>query len=199
MHDQPFAAAFATKIVMEAHGLVEDYSYWTFSDIFSENYFPSIPFHGGFVLLNIHGMAKPIYRAFQLLHGLGTELLEVEGSHPTLDVWVVSKEKTATVLITNLAMPRHPIQTELIHLRLRNAPAPTTAWIERIDQDHANPRALWHTMGEPEYLSSLQVEQLSQASALRPEPVSWIPEQENLEFHVSLPTQSVTAITIEFP
>ena len=77
MHDGPFAAAFATKIVMEAHGLVQGYSYWTFSDIFSENYFPSVPFQGGFGLLNIHGIAKPIYRAFQLLHGLGTELLEV--------------------------------------------------------------------------------------------------------------------------
>ncbi len=74
MHDEPFAAAFATKIVMEAQGLVQGYSYWTFSDIFSENYFPSVPFQGGFGLLNIHGIAKPIYRAFQLLHGLGSEL-----------------------------------------------------------------------------------------------------------------------------
>ena len=154
MHDEPFAAAFATKIVMEAHGLVQGYSYWTFSDIFSENYFPSVPFQGGFGLLNIHGIAKPIYRAFQLLHGLGSELLEVEGSHPTIDVWVVCKEKSATVLITNLAMPRHPIQTELVHLRLLGAPVPEIAWIERIDEDHANPRALWHAMGEPEYLSA---------------------------------------------
>jgi hypothetical protein len=53
-------------------------------------------------------------------------------------------------------------------------------------------------MGEPEYLSALQVEQLAQASALQPEPEPWIHEQENLEFHVSLPAQSVTAITIEF-
>jgi xylan 1,4-beta-xylosidase len=198
MHDEPFAAAFATKIVMEAHGLVQGYSFWTFSDIFSENYFPSIPFHGGFGLLNIHGIAKPIYRAFQLLHGLGSELLEVKGSHPTIDVWVVCKEKSATVLITNLAMPRHPIQTELIHLRLLDAPAPKTAWIERIDKDHANARALWHTMGEPEYLSALEVEQLAQASALRQEPQPWIREQDELEFHVSLPAQSVTAITVEF-
>ncbi len=198
MHDEPFAAAFATKIVMEAQGLVQGYSYWTFSDIFSENYFPSVPFQGGFGLLNIHGIAKPVYRAFQLLHGLGNEYLEVEGSHPTIDVWVVCKEKSATVLITNLAMPRHPIQTELVHLRLLGAPAPRTAWIEHIDEDHANPRALWHAMGAPEYLSALQVAQLSQASALRPEPQPWIREKESLEFHVSLPAQSVTAITIEF-
>jgi|SRR5665213_1180386 len=198
LHDEPFAAAFATKIVMEAHGLVQGYSYWTFSDIFSENYFPSVPFQGGFGLLNIHGIAKPIYRAFQLLHGLGTELLDVEGTHPTVDVWMVSKDKSATFLITNLAMPRHPIQTESIHLRLLNAPVPKTAWIERIDEDHANPRAVWHTMGEPEYLNAVQVQQLARASALLREPQPWTGEQDKLEFHVSLPAQSVTAITVEF-
>ena len=198
MHDEPFAAAFATKIVMEAMGLVQGYSYWTFSDIFSENYFPSVPFQGGFGLLTIHGIAKPIYRAFQLLHGLGTELLEVAGSHPTVDVWVVSKEKSATVVITNLAMPRHPIQTEFIQVRLPGAPAPQIAWLERIDEEHANPRALWHRMGEPEYLSALQVEQLAQASALHQEPQPWTREGETLGFQVLLPAQSVTAITIEF-
>ena len=36
---------------------------WTFTDIFEENYFPSVPFHGGFGLLNLHGVAKPVYRA----------------------------------------------------------------------------------------------------------------------------------------
>ena len=55
LHDGPFAAAFVTKIIMEAHGLVQGYSFWTFSDIFEENYFPSVPFHGGFGLLNLHG------------------------------------------------------------------------------------------------------------------------------------------------
>jgi transketolase len=59
LHDGPFAAAFVTKIIMEAHGLVQGYSFWTFSDIFEENYFPSVPFHGGFGLLNLHGIAKP--------------------------------------------------------------------------------------------------------------------------------------------
>ncbi len=51
LHDKPFAATYATKIILEACGLVEGYSFWTFSDIFNENYFPSVPFQGGFGLL----------------------------------------------------------------------------------------------------------------------------------------------------
>jgi xylan 1,4-beta-xylosidase len=198
LHDEPFAAAFVTRIIMEARGLVQGYSYWTFSDIFSENYFPSVPFQGGFGLLNLHGIAKPAYRAFQLLHGLGIELLEVKGAHATVDAWLVRNEKTATVIMTNLAMPRHPIQTELVNLRLSSAPAPRTAWIERIDENHANPRRLWQAMGEPEYLSTLQVEQLETASTLRKEAQPWTQASGNIDLAVALPPQSVAAITIEF-
>jgi len=198
LHDEPFAAAFATRIIMGARGLVQGYSFWTFSDIFSENYFPSVPFQGGFGLLNLHGIAKPVYRAFQLLHGLGTELLEFEGTHTTVDAWAIRKNGAATVLITNLAMPRHPIQTELLNLRMLGAPAPRTAWIERIDEDHANPRRLWQAMGEPNYLSALQVDQLETVSTLRKESQPWICEGGNIDLAVALPPQSVAAITIEF-
>jgi len=198
MHDEPFAAAFITRIIMQARGLVQGYSYWTFSDIFSENYFPSVPFQGGFGLLTLHGIAKPAYRAFQLLHRLGFEALGVKGKHATVDAWVIRKAKAATIILTNLAMPRHPIQTELVNLRLSHTPAPLTAWIERIDEDHSNPRRLWQTMGAPEYLSALQVEQLETASALRTEAQPWTREAGNVDLAVALPPQSVAAITIEF-
>ncbi len=198
LHDEPFAAAFATRIIMEARGLVQGYSFWTFSDIFSENYFPSVPFHGGFGLLNLHGIAKPAYRAFQLLHHSGSELLEVSGTHPTVDAWVIRKQNAATIIITNLAMPRHPIQAELVNLRLSDAPAPRATWIERIDEDHANPRRLWQSMGEPEYLSASQLEQIETASTLQRELQLWTCERGNTELAVALPPQSVAAITIEF-
>jgi xylan 1,4-beta-xylosidase len=148
--------------------------------------------------LNLHGIAKPTYRAFQLLHGSGTELLEVDGNHLTVDAWVIRKSDAATILMTNLAMPWHPIQTELVNLKLSGAPAPGTAWIERIDDEHANPRLLWETMGEPEYLSASQVEQLEMVSTLRKESQSWTYDRGNIELAVALPPQSVAAITIEF-
>lgn len=199
LHDEPFAAAFIMRIVMQARGLVDGYSYWTFSDIFSENYFPSVAFQGGFGLLNLHGIEKPAYRAFQLLHALGTELLEVEGvTHPTVDAWVIRKDKTATIVMTNLAMPRHAIQTELVGVRLSNAPVPRRAWIERIDEDHANPRRLWTKMGEPGSLSPLEVQQLKTASALRQEAQAWEAIGGDVTLKISLPPQSVAAITIEF-
>jgi xylan 1,4-beta-xylosidase len=198
LHDGPFAAAFVTKIIMEACDLVQGYSFWTFTDIFEENYFPSVPFHGGFGLLNLHGIPKPAYRAFQLLHHLGTERLEFDGAHATVSAWVIRKVNSATIIVTNVAMPRHPIQTELVNFRLSGAPAPRAAWIERVDDDHANPRRLWQTMGEPEYLSPLQVKHLESASTLRKEMQPWTRVGGDVDIAIALPPQSVAAVTIEF-
>ncbi|UDL92561.1 beta-xylosidase [Mesorhizobium sp. PAMC28654] len=198
MHDQPYAAAFIVKTVMEARGLVQGYSYWTFSDIFEENYFPSQPFHGGFGLMNLHGIAKPAYRAFELLHGLGTEILQMEGNHPTVDAWSVRDGHSMTVLVSNFALPRHTIKDETVHVELLNAPVPAIATIRRIDDGNANARALWETMGSPDYLSPAMADDLHTASAMRAEhlPVFW--SGRGLEFDVTVPPLGIAVITLEF-
>jgi xylan 1,4-beta-xylosidase len=198
LHDEPYAAAFVTKTVMEANGLVEGYSFWTFSDIFEENYFPSVPFHGGFGLLNLHGIPKPTYRAFELLHRLGSELLLVDGAHETVDAWVVRKEHALTVLLTNHASPRHPITTERVEIKLSNAPRKGYAYAERIDETHANPKRLWREMGEPEYLTAPEVERLQEASRVWKEPHPCEYVNESLYLDISLPPHAVAAITVEF-
>jgi len=198
LHDGPYAAAFVAKTVMEANGLVEGYSFWTFTDIFEENYFPSRPFHGGFGLMNLHGIPKPAYRAFELLHALGTEQLLVDGLHETVDAWAVRRDHALTFLLTNHAFPRHQIKTECVSIHLRDAPEPRSAYLERIDETHANPQKVWHEMGEPEYLGALDVERLEAASRLSPEPHVWKYKDRTLHLDITLPPQSVAAITVEF-
>jgi xylan 1,4-beta-xylosidase len=198
MHDEPYAAAFITKTIMEANGLVQGYSYWTFSDIFEENYFPSVPFQGGFGLLNIHGIAKPAYRAYELLHALGTEMMLVEGTHPTVDAWVVRDEGSATVLLTNYALPRHPIAVETIRLELGNAQTPKGATIRRIDKDHANAKGRWQEMGSPDYLNSAVIAELNAVSRCEPESHAFAFEDGAVGFEVTLPPLSVAAVTFEF-
>ncbi len=199
LHDEPYAAAFATKTNMEAVGFVDGYSWWTFSDIFEENYLSSVPFHGGFGLLNIHGIAKPVYRAYQLLHGLGFEQLPVAGSHATVDAWVARGDDTFTVLAVNSALPRQPIVTEDARVTLTRAVRPTAATIARIDDDHANVKRAWLAMGAPEYLSADQVRMLHTASELEylAQPCDFADGAIELAF--ALPAQGVAAITLDIP
>ena len=194
MHDDPYAAAFIVKTVLEARGLVQGYSYWTFSDIFEENYFPSVPFQGGFGLLNIHGIAKSSYRAFQLLHELGTQMLPVQGGHETVDAWFVRGDQRSTLVLTNFALPRHPIETEQVFFALKSAKSATMASIQRIDLEHANAKRHWEQLGKPEYLSVAMVDELKDLSKLQSEPVPIKYEAGMLSVEISMPPQSVAAI-----
>lgn len=196
MHDDPYAAAFIVKTVLEANGLVQGYSYWTFSDIFEENYFPSVPFHGGFGLLNLYGIAKPAYRAYQLLHELGTELRLVEGGHETVDAWLVSDSESSTLVLTNFALPRHPIKTESVSFTLRSERVFASASIQRIDLEHANAKRRWEQMGKPEYLSTAMVSELEAASALRSEAQPMTSERGEYQLEVAMPPQSVATIRL---
>jgi xylan 1,4-beta-xylosidase len=157
-----------------------------------------VPFHGGFGLLNIHGIAKPTYRAFELLHHLGTELLPVEGSNATVDAWIVRRGNSATILLTNFALPRHPIAAQVVRVSLRNVSAPIKATIQRIDQHHANPKRRWQELGEPEYPNPKVLAQLHAASTLRHE---WHPVRhsgDGVEVDIDMPPLGVAAVTLEF-
>src|SRR6266498_2841165 len=183
---------------MSVHGMVDGYSFWTFSDIFEENYFPSVPFHGGFGLLNLHGIPKPVYRAFQLLHQLGEDQIEVSGRHDTVEVWAIRKETQLTMLSVNHALPGHSISNEQVELILSEAPEPRQSYIERIDEDHANPRKIWLQMGSPEYLRAVDVERLQAASELQKESLSCSWAEGKIKLCFDLPPHSVATITFQF-
>ena len=196
LHDESYAASFIVKTVLEARGLVQGYSYWTFSDIFEESYFPSVPFHGGFGLLNLYGIAKPAYRAFELLHGIGTEILPLSGTHPTVDCWVVRSASCVSVLLTNYVQPRHAIRAERVRVTLSRCAA-MSATLQRIDAAHTNPKRRWLEMGSPEYLSPEQVAVLQAASVCLSTPLPLNVEASGVSFEVVLPELSAACVQLQ--
>lgn len=197
LHDEPYAAAFVASTLLEANHLVDGYSFWTFTDIFEEDYLPSLPFHGGFGLLTLHGIPKPTYRVFELFHALGTRQSLVDGLHETVDCSVVQKESSVTIVLTNHTTPGHSIETEQIEIRLDNAREPISASIQRIDDDHANPKRLWIEMGQPEYPTVKEVERLEEAAQLVNEKQKFSYRDGSIVLRTNLPAHGVAAITIE--
>ncbi len=203
-HDSSFAAALATRIVMSVDDVVDGYSWWTFSDIFEENYFPSVPFHGGFGLMNLYGIPKPIYRAFELVRALGDQRYIVEGTHATVDVWATRLEAEAdtrsTVLVVNQAMPRHAIGSEVLgiglaHDRQRRV---RSVSIERVDDDHANPARAWVQMGSPDYLKPADVAALMRASRVTRELVPYTATPGLTQIDITVAAQSVNLLRLEW-
>ncbi|MEP6567476.1 MAG: beta-xylosidase, partial [Mesorhizobium sp.] len=191
-------AAFIVKTVLEANTLVEGYSYWTFSDLFEENYFPSVPFQGGFGLMTIQGIAKPSFRAYQLLHGLGTEMLPVGGSHETVDAWLVRGERGATLMLTNFALPRHDIGDEKVSFTMTCTEPMTKATIQRIDVDHANAKRRWELLGKPKYPNGENLAALNEASQLEEEAIAFTMDGHVLKLDLIIPPQAVAAIRFSF-
>jgi xylan 1,4-beta-xylosidase len=198
LHDQPYASAFLMKNMLDVADLVHCYSWWTFSDIFEENYFSSTPFHGSFGLQTIHGIAKPSYRAMQLLHGLGHSRLPVAGSHPTVDAWAVRADDThVDLLLTNHAFPRHAIASEAVTWHVQGARKAKAASVQRVDDDHCNSRQAWVEMGSPDYLAAEQVAELDQVSQLKADPVAVRNHDDGFDIQLNLPPHGIAAVRVE--
>lgn len=198
LHDEPYAAAFVLRTLLDVAGIVDAYSFWVFTDIFEELYSPSLPFHGGFGLLTVHGVAKPAYRAFELLHRLGTHLVvPVDGLHPTVDCRIAAEGSRTNVLLTNHALPRQEIDSVHVRVRLDSAQAPRLATVTRIDDEHANPKRAWLEMGSPEYLSPTQLTVLHDASGLTAERFEPALEDGALICELTVPPHGVAMVTLQ--
>lgn len=130
-------------------------------------------------------------------HAPGDEL-QVDGGDDTVDAWLVRGDGGATMLMSNFALPRHPIEPKKVPLTLANAAAAKTARIRRIDADHANPRRRWLEMGSPEYPNPAAVEELYGASAMPSVENAFRRDGSTLLVEVALPPLAVAAVEIGF-
>ena len=93
---------------------------------------------------------------------------------------------------------RHPVRTEQVRITLTGVSEPGAAYVERIDEAHANAKRLWLTLGEPEYPSGAEVERLRDASLVRREPYAYERVNGGLTLDIALPPHAVAAITLAF-
>ena len=191
--DGPFGASFIAKTVLDNTGLVQGYSFWTFSDIFEEQGQEPAAFHGGFGLLTQHGIPKAPYRAFQLLRQLGNKLFPALNDG-TVDLYPVLKEETGVLhlLAVNHNSLLHDIEAADVHIELPAGITVHAADMQRIDGENANALAAWHRMGKPEYISPAQKHALLAASALVREPL----EVKDNCLRLTLPPQGITLVSL---
>jgi len=197
-HDTSYNAAFIVKTIIDNMGLLDCYSFWTFSDIFEECGFSSTPFHGGFGLMNIHGIPKPSYRAFQLLSQLNGDIIEIalDEKSPTVDCIASQGQEEITILISNHQVPLSPIRAERVSLAVKGIKVVRSAFLERIDETHANPRGEWVQMGFPAYLKDEQIQKLMKASEMVREELDWETDGDLVSFDIDIQAHSVVMVKL---
>lgn len=81
LHDSYHEAAYVLQKLKQTGPAANSMSYWTFTDIFEEPGPRFEPFHGGFGMLTIQGIPKPVFYAYQFLNRLGNiELRNTDAS-----------------------------------------------------------------------------------------------------------------------
>eukprot|EP01104_Vermistella_antarctica_P018769 TRINITY_DN7082_c0_g1_i2.p1 TRINITY_DN7082_c0_g1~~TRINITY_DN7082_c0_g1_i2.p1 ORF type:complete len:577 (-),score=114.55 TRINITY_DN7082_c0_g1_i2:41-1771(-) len=99
--DTSYSAAFVISQMVLFHNVsnVDTLSFWTFSDIFEEQGFLSPPFSDSFGMIDVYGVAKPVFRAFEMMGMLRTTIETGESStlllvqsEGTIDTVVVSTQ-----------------------------------------------------------------------------------------------------------
>jgi len=198
-HDEAYSAALVAKTIADNDGLVEGYSFWTFSDLFEEGGQLSAPFHGGFGLQTIHGIPKPTYRVFEILHKMGNHRLKVDGgAGSTVEMLATREGDQLSLLVYNHNIPGAEIHAEEVSITLIGFPPNQPLMMARIDGESANPKRKWIELGSPEYPALQELAQINQASRpviseLRPES-----HPEGCTLHFTIPAHGVIALTFLF-
>jgi xylan 1,4-beta-xylosidase len=187
--DAPYMGPWLAETIRQCDGLVQDMSYWTFSDVFEEQGVVKTPFYGGFGLLAAGGIPKPAFNAFALLHQLGEQRFEnaAEGA------LVTRRHDGALVLaLWNYADVGAAAPVRKVRLTITNIAA-RTASVQSIDEEHGNVRPAYERMGSPRYPTQRQLAELRAAAALPPAQSRAL---ENGSLSLEIPAHGLTLVTV---
>lgn len=200
-----YAAAFAVYQAFSVNGVVDALSWWVFSDLFEEEGLRSDPFDvSGSLpvagLMNIYGIPKPSYRAFQLLHWSGDTLVDTQPDfnfYPTVGTFTVTGNHTS-IFIVNWDVKRNPISDVSVTVQVSGIPNPANskAVLYFIDNVHGNAMPTWIKMGSPFYLTEEQVDILKLASEIVPLEIQPKIVGNDLVFSVQVPGNTVANIVV---
>jgi xylan 1,4-beta-xylosidase len=165
LRDTDYVGPALANTIRECDGMVDEMSFWTFSDVFEEGGPIPKPFEGHFGLRAEGGINKPSFYDFALLHKLGEERLVNASANI-----IVTRRKDGTLAIAvwNLSPPDKRAPAKTVTLVFDNVPTNATARVSLVDDEHGNTLAAYHALGSPLYPTEEQVAKMNAKTALGP-------------------------------
>jgi len=212
VHDQPYAAAWIGRAVTDGLDAAAISGYWTDTDEM-KGASPAALFRGGFGLRAVHGVRKPAYQAFQLLHRLGERRIAVDGSGDGFDglvrVLAARLREDVQVLVTNATydqskargsalLSRH-VELEVRGLRPGRRYRVGHA---RVDDAHAGAFGEWRRLGGPRAPTADQLERIRAADRIEDlaPPTELTADREGAirsSFELPMPAMSLIELSLE--
>jgi len=162
--DSTYMGPWLADTIRQCDGLVDEMSYWSFSDVFEEQGVVKQPFYGGYGLIAVDDIPKPAFNAFQLLHRLGGQRLAASSENV-----LVTRHANGSLAIAtwNMADPGTAGPEKEVELRFEHAKV-SSVQIMRLDPDHGDVRKAYEAMGSPRYPTKDQIARLRAAAKLAP-------------------------------
>lgn len=196
IHDTTRAASFLVKTALDAQGIIDGSSYWTFSDIFEELFFFPEPFSGGFGLLTADGIPKPAFWAFRLLHALPCTRYALPVTDGEVELAAFRAEDGAVFLLLYAQSFQETGRAYDVSLTVDQAPEFSGAQAVRVNRKSGNPIAEWESMGRPPALTREQAEAIK--AATRPEAEAIPLEKQNNRVGLRLTVEENEVVLITF-
>ncbi|ANX00826.1 xylan 1,4-beta-xylosidase [Thermoclostridium stercorarium subsp. leptospartum DSM 9219] len=161
VHDTTFQAAYIARILSEAGEYADSYSYWTFSDVFEEYDVPRSAFHGGFGLVALNSIKKPVFHTFEFFANAGKELL-----YRDENLIVTRDDKRYVIIGWNYHDTRkgEPGPDKEYVLSIPSIGQQAILIKKQVGGNYANPLQTWSNLGKPRTLNKEQRKILMAAS-----------------------------------
>jgi xylan 1,4-beta-xylosidase len=172
IHDSYHEAAYVLQKLKQVGNATNSMSYWVFTDIFEEPGPRFEPFHGGFGMLSIQGINKPVFYAYQFLNRLGNiELVNKDStswicrdSSGNIQALIWDYTYTLPDSINNQQYFIRDLPSKSkgkLKVNVANIPAGNYAFeVYRVGYRSNDAYSTFLSMGKPQRLTKQQVEQI---------------------------------------
>ena len=193
VHDEKYSAAFAVKSCLDLDGSLGGYMFWCCSDLFEEQFMLPKPFVGSFGIVSNDGIPKPNFWGFKMLSQLYPQRLLLPQTGE-VDMGAFTDGDNVQILLTPQSGDYYENKRYDISLLLDFEASAVT--VQRIDDQHCNPKRLWREIGAPDNLTRAQAREIAERTRLTEEEYPFKAEDGKTEFSLSLSTNDVYLITV---
>ena len=193
--DSTYMGPWMADTIRQCDGLVDEMSYWAFSDVFEEQGVVKKPFYGGYGLIAAGSIPKLSFTAFRVLHQLGRERITLDSDSALA---TRASDGSLVVAVWNLVPPdqlssNQSGSAKTVVIKIKNLGGVRQAYISRADGEHGDPRPVYEKMGSPIYPTQAQLQKLREPA------LPGSPEVQPLkdgELSLTLPANGLAVIAI---
>ena len=201
-NDTRKVAAYALKSVLAIEKNVTGSQFFFLTDLYSiKNLFPE-EFCGCYGMLTKSGIPKPVFYAFKMLREVGDDRIMMKNADGTdmilndIGIAAFRKENDIQVILMRQRMKNTELASELTEVIVDMEKEPSRVTIQRIDETHCNPLAMWEDMGSPMIPNTSEIDEIKKKTAMVEESLPYLYREGQVKISTEMNVNDIALIKI---